>query len=150
MVIVLQRVSAASVEVEGKVAGSIGPGLCLLVGVEKGDTLDDAARLARKAVELRIFRDAEGKMNLPLDPEAGAILAVSQFTLAGSVRKGRRPSFDNAEDPVRAEALFREFVEDLRRLGYRVETGIFQALMKVKIENDGPVTFVLDSRQDGH
>lgn len=145
MVIVLQRVSAASVEVEGRTVGKTGPGLCLLVGVEKGDSSDDAARLARKAVELRIFRDAEGRMNLPLDPATGAILAVSQFTLAGSVLKGRRPSFDNAEDPVRAEALFREFVEDLRALGYRVETGVFQALMKVKIENDGPVTFILNS-----
>ncbi len=147
MVIVLQRVSAASVEVEGRTVGSIGPGLCLLVGVERGDTSDDAAKLARKAVELRIFRDAEGKMNLPLDPATGAILAVSQFTLAGSVRKGRRPSFDNAEDPLKAEALFREFVEGLKGSGYRVETGVFQALMKVKIENDGPVTFVLESRE---
>ena len=147
MIIVLQRVSAASVEVEGETVGSIGPGLCLLVGVEKGDAAGDAAKLARKAVELRIFPDAEGKMNLPLDPATGAVLAVSQFTLAGSVRKGRRPSFDNAEDPVRAEALFRQFVEDLRGLGYRVETGVFQAVMKVRIVNEGPVTFVLTSRE---
>jgi D-tyrosyl-tRNA(Tyr) deacylase len=146
VIVVLQRVSAASVEVEGKTAGAIGPGLCLLVGVEKGDGPDDAARLARKAVELRIFGDAEGKMNLPLDRSAQAILAVSQFTLAGSVRKGRRPSFDNAEEPSRAEALFRTFVQDLRSLGCRVETGVFRAAMKVRVENDGPVTFVLDSR----
>lgn len=145
MIIVLQRVSEASVEVAGKVTASIGRGLCLLVGVEKEDTPEDARALARKAAELRVFPDAQGKMNLALDAAAGAILAVSQFTLAGSVRKGRRPSFDGAEEPVAAESLFREFVEGLRALGLRVETGVFQASMKVRLVNDGPVTFILTS-----
>lgn len=148
MIIVLQRVSEASVEVEGKVAASIGRGLCLLVGVEKGDTPDDARALARKAAELRIFPDSQGRMNLALDAVTGAILAVSQFTLAGSVRKGRRPSFDGAEEPVQAESLFLGFVESLRGLGFHVEIGVFRASMRVRLVNDGPVTFILDSRKD--
>jgi D-tyrosyl-tRNA(Tyr) deacylase len=147
MVIVLQRVSEASVEVEGRVVGAIGRGLCLLVGVEIGDTEEDAHSLARKAAELRIFPDVEGKMNLPLDSGTGEVLAVSQFTLAGSVRKGRRPSFDGAEEPVRAEALFQELVKDLRAWGLKVETGVFQAVMKVRLANDGPVTFIMTSRK---
>ena len=145
MKIVLQRVRAASVEVDGRMVGAIGRGLCLLVGVEKGDTPEQAEALARKAVELRIFPDAEGKMNLGLADAGGAVLAVSQFTLAGSVRKGRRPSFDNAELPERAAALFDRFTACVRSAGFRVETGIFQAEMIVRIENDGPVTFVLES-----
>lgn len=149
MVIVLQRVSEASVEAGGRTAGAIGRGVCLLVGVEKGDTSEDARSLARKVAELRIFPDGEGKMNLALDAIGGEVLAVSQFTLAGSVKKGRRPSFDRAEEPARAEALFREFVEDLRALGLRVETGVFQAVMKVSVVNDGPVTFVLESKDKG-
>jgi D-tyrosyl-tRNA(Tyr) deacylase len=146
MIIVLQRVSEASVDVENRVAASIGRGLCLLIGVEKGDSADDARKLARKVVELRIFPDAQGRMNLALNAVSGAILAVSQFTLAGSVRKGRRPSFDGAEDPARAESLFKEFVESLRALAVQVETGVFQASMKVRLVNDGPVTFILSSR----
>jgi len=149
MVIVLQRVSEASVVSGGKVAGSIGRGVCLLVGVEKGDTEEDARFLARKTAEMRIFPDTEGKMNLPLAAVGGDVLAVSQFTLAGSVRKGRRPSFDGAEEPVLAEALFQELVTSLRALGLRVETGVFQAIMKVRLENDGPVTFLLESRKYG-
>jgi len=145
MVVVLQRVSEASVEAGDRIAGAIGRGLCLLVGVEKGDTDDDARQLARKAAELRVFPDAEGKMNLPVGAVAGEILAVSQFTLAGSVRKGRRPSFDGAEEPARAEELFRAFVAALRETGARVETGVFQAAMTVRLANDGPVTFVLTS-----
>ncbi len=148
MVIVLQRVSEAWVEVEGKVAGAIERGLCLLVGVEKGDTEEDARALARKAAELRVFPDNEGKMNLSLGAAGGRVLAVSQFTLAGSVRKGRRPSFDRAEEPVRAEALFQELVKELRIAGLDVETGVFQAAMKVRLTNDGPVTFILNSRKD--
>jgi len=143
MKIVLQRVSEASVEVEGRVVGRIGRGLCLLVGVEKGDTEADADHLAAKAAELRIFPDDAGKMNLSLAETGGAVLAVSQFTLAGSVRKGRRPSFDGAEEPGRAEALFAYYVEALRKRGLRVETGVFRAMMSVRIVNDGPVTFVL-------
>jgi D-aminoacyl-tRNA deacylase len=147
MRIVLQRVHEASVEAEGRVAGRIGRGICLLVGVERGDSEADAARLAAKAVELRIFPDAAGKMNLSLADVGGEALAVSQFTLAGSVRKGRRPSLDGAEEPARAEALFTHFVDSVRGLGVRVETGVFQARMAVRIVNDGPVTFILESRR---
>ena len=146
MKIVLQRVREAWVAVDGRQVGRIGRGVCLLVGVEKGDTPADAAYLARKAVELRIFPDAEGKMNLDLAEAGGEVLAVSQFTLAASVRKGRRPSFDGAADPVPAAVLFDEFVRLVREAGFKVETGVFQAVMEVHIVNDGPVTFVLDSR----
>lgn len=146
MKIVLQRVREARVDVDGRTAGRIGPGLCLLVGVEKGDGEADAEALARKCVELRIFPDGQGKMNLSLAETGGQVLAVSQFTLAGSVRKGRRPSFDGAEEPGRAAALFDHFVGAVRALGAAVETGVFQALMEVHIVNDGPVTFVLESR----
>jgi D-tyrosyl-tRNA(Tyr) deacylase len=147
MKIVLQRVKRASVGVDGKVAGEIGKGICLLVGIEKGDTSEDAEFLARKTEELRIFPDREGKMNLSLAEVQGEVLAVSQFTLAASVRKGRRPSFDNAESPERAAALFDEFVGLIRQSGLKVATGVFQALMEVQIVNDGPVTFILDSKK---
>lgn len=146
MRIVLQRVKEARVEVDGRTAGRVGPGLCLLVGVERGDGEADAAYLARKCAELRVFPDAAGKMNLSLLETGGGALAVSQFTLAGSVRKGRRPSFDGAEEPGRAAELFEAFVAALRALGPRVETGVFRALMDVHIVNDGPVTFIVDSR----
>jgi D-tyrosyl-tRNA(Tyr) deacylase len=148
MRIVLQRVSRASVLVDGKTVGSVGKGLCLLVGVEKGDREEDADYLARKAVQLRIFPDGEKRMNLSLQDIKGEVLAVSQFTLAGSVRKGRRPSFDGAEDPDKAAGLFAYFVDRLRALGVdRVETGVFAAMMEVRITNDGPVTFVLERRE---
>jgi len=147
MKIVLQRVKQASVVVEGRIAGEIGKGICLLVGIEKGDTLQDVEFLARKAVELRIFPDQEGKMNLSLAEAQGAVLAVSQFTLAASVKKGRRPGFDNAESPGRAAELFDRFVGLVRESGVRVATGVFQALMEVQIINDGPVTFILDSKK---
>jgi D-tyrosyl-tRNA(Tyr) deacylase len=147
MKIVLQRVKEAHVDVDGKTVGRIGRGVCLLVGVEKGDGEPDAELLARKAVELRIFPDAEGKMNLALGDIGGGVLAISQFTLAASVRKGRRPSFDGAEEPGRAAELFRYFVGAVEALGVAVETGVFQALMDVHILNDGPVTFVLESRK---
>ena len=146
MRIVLQRVKKASVAIEGRVAGAIGPGICLLVGIEKGDTPQDAEALARKAVDLRIFPDAAGKMNLSLADAGGEVLAVSQFTLAGSVNKGRRPSFDGAEHPQLAAPLFDHFVNTVRAAGFKVETGVFQALMDVDILNDGPVTFILDSK----
>jgi D-tyrosyl-tRNA(Tyr) deacylase len=148
MRIVLQRVKEASVEVGGQTAGRIGRGICLLVGVEKGDQEEDARFLAKKAVELRLFPDAEGKMNLSLADIGGEVLAVSQFTLAASVRKGRRPSFDGAEEPGRAAGLFDHLVGTIEALGITVETGVFQAVMDVHILNDGPVTFVLDSRRD--
>jgi len=147
MNIVLQRVSEASVDAGGRTVGRIGPGLCLLVGIERGDLDADADALARKCAELRIFPDEAGKMNLSLADIGGEVLAVSQFTLAASLRKGRRPSFDDAEEPARAEALFRYFADAVRRLGIKVETGVFQAVMSVRIVNDGPVTFVLSSRK---
>jgi D-tyrosyl-tRNA(Tyr) deacylase len=147
MKIVLQRVKEARVDVEGNTVGRIGKGICLLVGVEKGDGEEDARFLAKRAVELRIFPDAEGKMNLSLADLGGEVLAVSQFTLAGSVRKGRRPSFDGAEEPRRAAEIFDHFVGAIEALGITVETGVFQAPMDVHILNDGPVTFVLESRK---
>jgi D-tyrosyl-tRNA(Tyr) deacylase len=148
MKIVLQRVKEARVDVEGRTIGRIGQGICLLVGVEKGDAEEDARLLAKKAVELRIFPDVQGKMNLSLAEVGGEVLAVSQFTLAGSVRKGRRPSFDGAEEPPRAAEIFDHFVGAIEALGITVETGIFQAPMDVHILNDGPVTFFLESRTD--
>jgi D-tyrosyl-tRNA(Tyr) deacylase len=147
MKIVLQRVKRASVVVEGRSSGEIGKGICLLVGIEKGDTLQDVEFLARKAVELRIFPDRDGKMNLSLAEVQGEVLAVSQFTLAASVKKGRRPGFDNAENPERAAELFARFVDLVRESGFEVATGVFQASMEVHIVNDGPVTFILDSRK---
>ncbi|MDD8026415.1 MAG: D-aminoacyl-tRNA deacylase [Acidobacteriota bacterium] len=146
MKIVLQRVGQAHVMVDGVEVGRIGRGLCLLVGIEKGDTAADVEKLARKSAELRVFPDGQGKMNLSVAEAGGSILAVSQFTLAGSTDRGRRPSFDEAEEPARAAELFRTFVENLRGRGLAVSTGVFQAMMMVHIENDGPVTFILDSR----
>lgn len=147
MIIVLQRVKEASVSVDGRVLGTIQRGVCLLVGVEKGDTEQDAQYLARKIAELRIFPDNHGKMNLSLCDVKGEVLAVSQFTLAGSVKKGRRPSFDKAEEPSRAEPLFQYFVNQVKNLGLKVETGIFAASMDVNIVNEGPVTFILQKRK---
>lgn len=147
MKIVLQRVTEALVEVESRTVGGIGRGVCLLVGIERGDSEEDARYLAKKAVGLRIFPDEQGKMNLSLLDIRGEVLAVSQFTLAGSVRKGRRPSFDGAETPERAEQLFGILIEEIRRSGLKVEKGVFAAVMEVHLVNDGPVTFVLDSRK---
>lgn len=147
MIIVLQKVKEASVSVNGEVAGKIKRGICLLVGIEKGDTEEEARYLARKIAELRIFPDGQGKMNRSLCDTRGDVLAVSQFTLAGSVRKGRRPSFDKAEDPSRAEPLFQYFVEQIREFGLCVETGVFAALMEVYLINDGPVTFILQKKK---
>lgn len=148
MKVVLQRVKEASVAVGGSVVGRIDRGICLLVGVEKGDGGEDVRFLAKKIVELRIFPDENAKMNLSLGDISGGILAISQFTLAGSVKKGRRPSFDGAEQPKRAEELFNALVDQLRDYGIQVETGIFAAMMDVCIINDGPVTFVIESRKD--
>lgn len=143
MIIVLQKVKEAAVSVQGKVVGKIERGVCLLVGIEKKDTEEDARYLARKIAELRIFPDKQGKMNRSLCDVCGEVLAVSQFTLAGSIKKGRRPSFDTAEDPSRAEPLFLYFVEKVRSFGLNVETGVFAASMEVSLINDGPVTFIL-------
>jgi len=149
MKIVLQRVKEASVEVEGRIVGKIGRGICLLIGVEKGDTEKEAEVLARKVVELRIFPDTAGKMNLSLGETGGEVLAISQFTLAGSTKKGRRPSFDGAEEPIKAEALFNHLAGLIRQAGFRVQTGIFQATMDVRLVNDGPVTFILETGKPG-
>jgi len=147
MKVVLQRVKRASVTVKKKIIGEIGPGLCLLVGIEKGDSEGDALFIARKIVELRIFPDAQDKMNLSLSDMGGEVLAVSQFTLAGSLKKGRRPSFDKAELPVRARELFDYFVDCVRERGIPVQTGEFAEVMDVALVNDGPVTFILESHK---
>lgn len=143
MKIVLQRVKKASVSVGDETIARIGRGVCLLVGVEKGDSEMDADYLSKKVAELRIFPDSEGKMNLSLNDIGGEVLAVSQFTLAGSIRKGRRPSFDRAAPPRSAAVLFDHLVDRLRERKLAVETGIFGAMMDVRLINDGPVTFIL-------
>ena len=144
---VLQRVSRARVVISDREHSSIGSGILVLLGVEKGDTPEDAATLTKKIVELRIFEDAAGKMNRSLLEVKGAILAVSQFTLLGDCQKGRRPSFDDAAPPDEARQLYEVFVENVRASGVTVETGVFQATMSVELVNEGPVTFILDSRK---
>ncbi len=146
MKVVLQRVARGSVTVGGEVVGKIGPGLVILVGVANGDTERDAQYLAQKAVELRIFPDEAGKFNLSAIDVKGDLLLVSQFTLLADTKKGRRPSFVDAAEPETAERLFDEFVNTARASGLKVETGRFQQHMMVEIQNDGPVTIVLDSR----
>lgn len=142
----LQRVREARVEVAGTVTGSTGPGLLILVGVARDDSDAAAVYLAGKVANLRIFSDAAGKMNLSVLDVAGGALVVSQFTLYGDTRKGRRPSFDQAAPPAEANRLYEAFVAELRRLGVaRVETGVFQADMQVHLINDGPVTILCDS-----
>lgn len=145
MRVVLQRVSQASVRVEGSVVGQIGPGLMLLVGIKQEDTETDLAWMADKLAGLRIFEDGEGKMNLSLADVGGAILSVSQFTLYGDCRKGRRPNFMAAARPEIASELYDRFNGMLRTKGFRVETGVFGAMMEVSLVNDGPVTLILDS-----
>ncbi len=144
MKIVLQRVKEANVRVKGKIVGKINKGIVLLVGIERGDREEGAKYLANKIVNLRIFPDNEGKMNLSLLDVRGEILAVSQFTLAASLKKGRRPSFENAEEPKKAEKLFNFFVNELKSKRVKVETGIFGAMMEVFLINDGPVTYILE------
>lgn len=141
----LQRVSRAEVRVDGEVVGRIGRGVVLLVGVEKGDDGEDAAATARKVAVLRIF-PGRTPMDQTLHDVGGACLVVSQFTLAGSLRKGNRPGFDKAEDPERAEALYLAVVKGLAGHGLEVATGRFAALMQVDLVNDGPVTFLLEVR----
>jgi D-aminoacyl-tRNA deacylase len=141
----LQRVSQARVTVEGSVVGEIGAGLLILLGVAKPDTAADADVLVEKIVNLRVFPDSAGKMNLSLLDIGGELLVVSQFTLYGDCRKGRRPSFDAAAPAEQARALYESFVASARRSGVRVETGVFQAHMDVSLVNDGPVTFMLEN-----
>ena len=143
---VVQRVSRAAVRVDGKTVGQIGRGLLVLVGLEKDDGEAQVDWQADKIAGLRVFEDAAGKMNLGLSEVQGAVLAVSQFTLAGSIDKGRRPGFDNAMAPEPAARLFERFVARLRAQGVATETGVFRAMMEVELVNDGPVTFVLESR----
>ena len=144
---VLQRVTRASVRVNGETVGEIGAGLVVLLGVARDDTDADARYLAGKIVSLRVFDDAEGRMNLSLAETGGAMLVVSQFTLYGDVRRGRRPSWIEAAPPEAANSLYESFVAEARKTVGRVETGSFRALMEVELVNDGPVTILLDSRK---
>ena len=143
----IQRVESANVKVEGTVIGKIGKGLLVLVGFEKDDVekIDEKIKyIAEKIVNLRIFEDENGKMNLSVKDIGGSILVVSNFTLAGSVKKGRRPSFDNALSGAKAQFFYLKFVEFLKTLNIQIETGKFQAHMKVSLVNDGPVTFLIE------
>jgi D-tyrosyl-tRNA(Tyr) deacylase len=143
---VLQRVTRASVEVAGQPVGRIGAGLLVLLGVAKGDEPADVRWMVEKLATLRVFPDADGKMNLDLVAAGGALLVVPQFTLLGDTAKGRRPGFDRAAPPAVARALYEEVVAGLTARGLRVETGRFGAHMQVSLVNDGPLTFILDSR----
>jgi D-tyrosyl-tRNA(Tyr) deacylase len=145
MKVVIQRVSHAAVRVDGAVVGAIDAGLLCLVGLERGDGPDEIDRAARKIATLRVFSDDADRMNRDLGDIGGRVLAVSQFTLAGSIRKGRRPSFDRAMAGPDAEPLFDAFVERLRELDVNVATGLFGAMMEVELVNDGPVTLIWDS-----
>ncbi|MGI6192571.1 MAG: D-aminoacyl-tRNA deacylase [Christensenellales bacterium] len=144
---VVQRVTRAAVRSEGETSGQVGPGFVVLLGVEREDTDADAKYIAEKVAHLRVFEDAEGKMNLSLSETGGKVLLVSQFTLLGDARKGRRPSFSSAERPERADELYQVVKENLESLGIAVETGVFRTHMEVELVNDGPVTILLDSRR---
>lgn len=146
MKVVVQRVKHASVTVEGKVVGQIGKGLMLLIGIADTDTEEDIEFVANKCLNLRIFEDAEGKMNRSLLEVGGEILAISQFTLLGDTRKGRRPSFVHAAHPEKGNDYYLKFVERLRKSGVKVETGIFGAMMDVELLNYGPVTLIVESK----
>lgn len=144
---VVQRVEESYVEVDGKIVGKIGRGINILLGIKKGDTEEDARKLVDKISKLRIFEDERGKFQHSLLDIKGEVLIISQFTLYANVKKGRRPSFELAEEPKRAEELYNRFVELFRETGLKVETGIFGAMMDVYIRNWGPVTIVLDSEE---
>ena len=146
MIALLQRVSEAKVTVDDKIAGEIGPGLLIFLGVFQNDAQEDIKFLTNKIVYLRIFDDAAGKMNRSLLDVEGAVLVVSQFTLCTDTKKGRRPSFIKAAQPEQGEKFYNSFIQDLKERGVYVSTGIFGAMMNVHLVNDGPVTFVLDSK----
>lgn len=147
MRVVIQRVTDADVTVENKVTGAIGKGFVVLLGVEDGDTAADADYMVEKITGLRVFEDAEGKMNLSMMDVGGEMLAVSQFTLLGDARKGKRPSFTKAARPEQAKELYDYFTAKVREKGVKVGEGVFQAEMLVRINNDGPVTILLDSKK---
>ncbi|MBB6333413.1 D-tyrosyl-tRNA(Tyr) deacylase [Chryseobacterium sediminis] len=149
MKIVIQRVSEASVKVDGKIVGEIGKGLMLLVGVDENDEKTDADWLVQKVLNLRIFGDEEGKLNLSVNDISGEILCISQFTLIADYKKGNRPSFIKAAKPDKAIPLFDYFKEEITKSGLKTESGIFGADMKVSLINDGPVTIVMDSVTKG-
>ena len=143
---VFQRVASAEVRSEGRTTGRIGPGAVVLLGIGRADTDTDAAKLADKVAKLRVFDDADGKMNLPISAVPGAkFIVVSQFTLHGDARKGNRPSYVEAAPPEQAEPLYETFVACLRNWGFVVETGVFRTMMQVELVNDGPVTILLDT-----
>lgn len=144
---VVQRVSRASVEVDGEIVGRIDRGWLVLLGVGREDGPEDAERLADKILNLRAFEDDQGKMNRSVIDVGGGVLTVSQFTIMADCRTGRRPSFTDAAEPQAAEALYNQFVELTRASGLEVASGVFRAMMKVELVNDGPVTFLLDSRR---
>ena len=144
---VIQRVSRADVSVDGESRGAIERGLLVLLGVGADDDASDVSYLVEKTAGLRIFEDAEGKMNLSVKDVGGAVLVVSQFTLFGDARRGRRPDFSAAAPPARAEELYDDYVEQLGRRGAKVESGVFQAMMRVELTNEGPVTILLDSKK---
>lgn len=144
---VVQRVTKASVKVEGEIIGQIAKGLMVLLGIEDSDTEEDLRYLADKVVNLRIFEDLEGKMNLSLIDIAGELLVISQFTLYGDCRKGRRPSFINAGKPEFAEEMYKKYVSECKKVITKVETGRFQADMDVELINNGPVTLIIDSKK---
>ncbi len=143
---VIQRVLEASVSVDEQIVGQIGHGFLVLLGVADGDTQEDVIWTAGKVRGLRVFDDADGRMNLALEDVGGSVLVVSQFTLLGDCRKGRRPGFAAAAPPEAADRLYRSFVAELRGYGLQVETGTFRAAMQVRLVNDGPVTLLIDSR----
>jgi D-tyrosyl-tRNA(Tyr) deacylase len=147
MRVVVQRVKKAQVTVDAEVAGRIGPGLLVLLGVGVGDGPDDALSMAERVANLRIFADEKGQMNRSALDVGGEVLVVSQFTLLGDARRGRRPSYKGAAPPEEANRLYERFVDEARRLGLRVETGVFRAMMDVALVNEGPVTILLDSRK---
>ena len=147
MLCVIQRVSSSKVTVEEEVVGEIGKGLNILLGVKKGDTAEDVTKLVQKIVNLRIFRDENDKMNLSLLDTQGEVLVISQFTLAGNLKRGRRPSFEQSESPDVAKDLYETFIVQMSNSGIKTASGEFGAMMDVEIHNDGPVTFILDSKE---